>query len=723
MQDLEQNQEWLLQSLNVLASIGEAINKQDENGNDNSQTYELAAQGLERISEISQCAFYEIDDDGLDFQLTWPKNKQNVAQLKEIVAQLIDDGTFAWALYENRLILLDEVNPNFCVLLHVISTKAKTLGMFVGLVEKSSSIPAITHKLISLIMFNVANVVDSALLNQKLKVYNDELEHKVSERTQDLENSRKKLHLVNLDLKKQISAIEASADGICILDEHRRHISANHAYAKIYQWPDRTELLGKSRAIVETKEQEEHWQKTVLPQLKTDKHWRGELTGIKKNKASFTCEVSYTLLDEGGFICVVRDISIRKQAQKEHLELQKQLMQSQKLESIGQLAGGIAHDFNNLLGGMLGYASLLESKLKKLEDPSLMKGIQTIIQSAKRGSELTRGLLDFARKKDTEKKLVNVNTIIEEVEHLLSSSLPRNISIDLSLTENLGVIEANANQIYQVIMNLAINAKDAMANGGKIEISSRNITLSEEYCRHHYFRLKAGHYCLISVKDNGSGIPESVINKIFDPFFTTKGVGKGTGLGLSTAYGIIENHKGWIDVYTEPGNGTVFHLYFPFVKDTTKTNFTLQKKTSEAPTQINHPLFDKKILILEDNDAILSLLIDCLKEKGYHLETAMTIHDAKYIFEQASDNFDLVIMDMKLPDGSGEKLYKKIHKVKPNQKVIVSSGFASNGSLAIFDGKKQVTFLAKPYTEEELYQKMAKLFLESTENQIASSPA
>lgn len=311
---------------------------------------------------------------------------------------------------------------------------------------------------------------------------------------------------------------------------------------------------------------------------------------------------------------ISEDITERKRIEEENKKVQAQLQQAQKMESIGQLAGGIAHDFNNLLGGILGYSYLLKSKLK--HDESLYKKLSIIESSAKRGAKLTQELLGFARKGNYEKKTFDIHDSIKEAVILLEKTLPKNISILTDFDDKLGLIEADSSQIVQIMINLGINARDAMPHGGELKFKTNNTYLDSDFCLKH--NIEPGPYIKVIVSDTGQGIPQEIQSKIFEPFFTTKEVGKGTGLGLSMIYGIVQNAQGLILVESEINKGTNFILYLPRI-DTSSTK--KETENSEDSTSTS-PQIDKGILIVDDESIMRSLAQDILEEYGAQVFTA-----------------------------------------------------------------------------------------------------
>ncbi len=392
---------------------------------------------------------------------------------------------------------------------------------------------------------------------------------------------------------------------------------------------------------------------------------------------------------------VTHDITARKQADEERATLESQLNQAQKMESIGRLAGGVAHDFNNLLTVINSYAEFAIEDLRE-EDPLRVDLLQ-ILDAGKRAATLTRQLLAFSRKQVLEPKVLCLNEIVVDLEKMLRRLIGEDIELSTSLAGDLGHITADPGQIEQVLMNLAVNAKDAMPTGGKLEIKTIDVELSEAYSSKHPDR-PAGRYTMLAVTDTGLGMTEEVRTRIFDPFFTTKEMGQGTGLGLSTAYGIIKQSGGFIAVFSEPGEGTTFEVYLPRaeVKD--------QAQQDEPP--FTDPRGHETILIVEDEKAVRKLTRRILSSAGYKVLSAANGGEALLECERHADKIHLVLTDVVMPRMSGKELSARLTKVFPDLKVLFMSGYTDDAIVhhGILD--EGTHFLAKPFTSPDLLKKI-----------------
>ncbi|MBW2568153.1 MAG: response regulator [Deltaproteobacteria bacterium] len=393
-----------------------------------------------------------------------------------------------------------------------------------------------------------------------------------------------------------------------------------------------------------------------------------------------------------GIIEDFRDITKRQ-------NLSAQIQQAQKMESIGTMAGGIAHDFNNLLGGMLGYASIIKMNLNPTD--AIYKYVEFIEKAGERAATLTNQLLAFSRKGKYEIAPVNINDSIRNVLNILESTTNKNIEISCSMADNIPCIGGDPTQIEQTIMNICVNAVDAMPNGGKLQIETKLICLDKAFSAAHP-GAKPGNYIHITVSDTGHGMDKETLSKIFEPFFTTKDKDKGTGLGMSMVYGIVKNHGGYINVYSEPGKGTIFNIYFP----------QLTKKLVEEKLKIPDESTEKgqeTILVVDDEEIIRTMLQEVLESLGYNILLADNGESALNLYREHSDDIDLVIIDMIMPIMGGEKTYSELKKIDPDIKAILSSGFSEDAVVQEILRAGVNGFIHKPFTIAELSKKVRKV--------------
>jgi len=362
-----------------------------------------------------------------------------------------------------------------------------------------------------------------------------------------------------------------------------------------------------------------------------------------------------------GYQGIVRDIT-------EYKQLQKELVQAQKMEGIGTLAGGLSHDFNNILTVVHGYAELLITDHDD-GDPRL-NDLYKIVEAAKTGSELVRSLLAVSRKSEIEPRPMNLNRQVEQIRQLLSRTIPKMINIELTLSAEPATINADPGQVGQVLMNLALNAKDAMPDGGTLIMETRNIAVDEQYCRTH-LGLRPGAYVLLTITDTGCGMDQKTLEHIFEPFFTTKDSGAGTGLGLAMVYGIIKQHGGAIICSSERGRGTTFNIYLPALDQVELgSGVTSAKELTTGGKET--------ILLVDDEASILSLGVKMLSKAGYTVLTAPDGRAALETYEQRAADISLVILDLMMPEMGGKQCLEKLLKIDPKAKVIISTGYSAD---------------------------------------------
>jgi two-component system cell cycle sensor histidine kinase/response regulator CckA len=400
------------------------------------------------------------------------------------------------------------------------------------------------------------------------------------------------------------------------------------------------------------------------------------------------------LEEKPAILCISRDITRRKQ-------LEEQLLQAQKMEAIGKLAGGIAHDFNNLLTAIMGYSELVLVNMEP--DNPHRENLEEIRLAGKRASSLTHQLLAFSRKQVLKPKILNLNQVVKGMERMLQRIIGEDINLNSQLEPQLNKIKADTGQLEQIILNLTVNAVDAMPNGGTLIIKTQN-----EKIPHGASSLspdsRPGNFVCLSFFDSGEGIDKKVIPQIFEPFFTTKA--NGTGLGLSVVYGIVKQHNGWINVNSEPGGGTTFSIYFPALASSEEENLEQELSLMEFGGN------GEKILFVEDETGVRELSTKALRDYGYEVIEARNAGEAREIFEKQKGNFHLVVCDIVLPDKSGIELTENIQSLHPNTKILFISGYADHRSQWTDVVKKGVPFLQKPYSLVDLL-KMIKETVES----------
>jgi signal transduction histidine kinase/ActR/RegA family two-component response regulator len=401
-------------------------------------------------------------------------------------------------------------------------------------------------------------------------------------------------------------------------------------------------------------------------------------------------------LETGETLMACEDITELKRAEEEKALLQEQLRQSQKVEAIGRLAGGIAHDFNNLLTVIKGYSEL--SRLRFKEGDPLRENMDEIQNATERAASLIRQLLAFSRRQVMEMKVLDLNTLLRDLDKMLRRVIGEDIALVTLLAEDLGRTRADVGQIEQVIMNLAVNAKDAMPSGGKLTIETANVELDKSYARSHV-DVKQGHYVMFSVSDTGVGMTTEVRERIFEPFFTTKEKGKGTGLGLSTTYGIVKQSGGHIWVYSEQGKGTTFKIYLP------RVNEPLEDITKDVLKE-KLPRGNETILVVEDEEEVRKLTAKILERQGYRILETSNGDDALLACERRKGPIHLMLADIVMPGMSGSELAKLLKPLYPEIKILYMSGYTDNAVVRHGVLKKGVNYIQKPFTTEGLARKV-----------------
>lgn len=495
-------------------------------------------------------------------------------------------------------------------------------------------------------------------------------------------------------IKEWKDTFDSIEDSIVILNPNNRIIKANIATSRLLGL-SLEEIIGKPCYKVFHKI-ESHCK--GCPHLKTLESRRSELLVLESEALNRTFEITTTpILDiwlaVTGTIHITKDITDRK-------KLEDQLIQSQKMESLGLLAGGMAHDFNNLLTAITGYSSMLQEELKESEG-RVQRYIGHVLNASEKAQNLTSSLLAFSRKQIIKPRAVSLNEVIKTISSLLERLIGEDIEFRIKCSDEEFLIFADHHQIEQVIMNLITNAKDAMHSGGRLSIETTPVILTSEFTTQH--NALPGRYMVLSVSDTGAGMDKKDLAYIFEPFFTTKSKGKGTGLGLSIVYGIVKQHDGFINVYSEKGIGTTFKLYLP-AADTNEIGYTEQNRVAEGPRE--NLTGDETILIAEDEESVREFLKDILRSYGYSIIVAEDGQDAIEKYNEHRDCIDMIILDVVMPRKNGKDVYNLIKEIKPDLKALFISGYTQDilTSKGIYEDGLE--FIAKPLEIESLMIKI-----------------
>jgi len=497
-----------------------------------------------------------------------------------------------------------------------------------------------------------------------------------------------RLKTEEVELKKLSLAVQQSPVGIVITDAEGNieYVNPSFETATGYSIDD---VLGKTPRILRSGEHSIEFYKDLWDTILQGNEWRGEFHNRKKNGDLYWESASISpIKNEDGrithFLGVKEDVTERKL-------LEQQLIHSQKMDAIGTLAGGIAHDFNNMLSGIIGYSDFLLMKLE--QDDEMYKIVGEIKKSGQRASDVAQQLLAFSRKQVLKKSLMNLNFVVTDMQKMLMRLIGEDISLETAFGENLHMIYADRVQVEQVLMNLIINARDAMPLGGMVTIITKNMLIDEQYCKEYPYA-RPGEYACLSVADTGIGLEDSTATRVFDPFFTTKEFG--TGLGLSVVYGIVKQHDGWINMSSEPGKGTKFNIFFP-------ASVTSEGETIEVSVRVDKLAGrGEHVLLVEDDRILREFTANVLRENGYTVLEARNTEEALKQFDKQNGKFDLIFSDVVLPDRSGVDLAEILSSRHKNLKVLLASGYLDKRSKWEVIKQRGYHFIQKPYSLQKL---------------------
>ncbi len=486
-------------------------------------------------------------------------------------------------------------------------------------------------------------------------------------------------------LRLQSTALQSAANAIVITDRDGTVTWVNSSYSRLTGYSFE-EVKGKSTRILKSGKQDPAFYKNLWDTVLSGRTWSNEIVNKRKDGSLYNEEMTITPVRNAQgvithFVAIKQDVTERK-------TLQEHLIHAQKMEGIGTLAGGIAHDFNNILGIILGYSTLLVHTKNNAEKFS--ENMAAINQAVQRGANLVRQILTFARKSETTFELVDVNTTARELLSMLMQTFPKVVTFSDSIQQGLPLINADPSQIHQALLNLCVNARDAMPKGGTLSLSTGLV--SGEDLRKRLSDASESQYVFVAVSDTGVGMTEHLKSRIFEPFFTTKEPGKGTGLGLAVVYGIVRAHRGFVDVQSEQGKGTTFRLHFP-VHSGMKEEYKARKvKNGELPHGSS-----EAILVVEDEELLLAMVRVLLEESGYKVFTALDGKEALAVYNLHKNEIKLVLTDMGLPRLSGTEEFISLREINPDIKVILASGYIDAELKTEMLKAGARAFLQKPY--------------------------
>lgn len=496
-------------------------------------------------------------------------------------------------------------------------------------------------------------------------------------------------------IRQQASLLDKAQDAILVCDLNYEILYWNKGAERVYGW-NAEAALGRNIVDLIGENDREHLLQARAA-LENSDEWKSETTQNKKTGEQITIESRWTLVrDEKGvpdyYLIINTDITEQKRTQ-EHL------FRAQRMESIGTLAGGIAHDLNNILSPIMMSVDMLQLNEN---DAETSRWLGMIKENAERGTELVKQVLTFARGMTGERVRVQLKHIVKDLVAVLTETLPRSITVKFDIPADLWVISADPTQIHQVLMNVCINARDAMPMGGTLSIKAANVSVDENYARMN-IDAEPGNFVRLTVSDTGTGMTLDILKRVFDPFFTTKEVGKGTGLGLATTMTIVKSHHGFINVYSEPSKGTRFSIYFPASEAPKESYFAAEKKKLPKGN-------GELILVVDDEMNIRDVTVATLTRFGYKAVSAVDGTDALAVYSQQHKDIALVLTDMAMPYMDGASLTRALKKMKPDIKIVAMSGLISDRQSAELANLNINAIISKPFTAETLLTTLESVF-------------
>jgi PAS domain S-box-containing protein len=531
----------------------------------------------------------------------------------------------------------------------------------------------------------------------RLKNYRDQLE----ERNVALADSNRREMAIRKQAEEERDllgmAVEQAAETIVITDTEGMIQYVNPAFEKVSGY-QRDEVIGKNPRLLKSEKHDRDYYQAMWNTLTQGEVWTGTFINKRKDGELFEeIAVISPVREASGKI--VNYVAVKRDVTRE-VQMEEQLRQSQKMEAIGKLTGGIAHDFNNLLTAINGYTELLLLRHKP-GDPS-RKEIEEIRKAGDRAAVMTRQLLAFSRKQILQPKVLDLNAVVSGMDRMLRRLIGEDVNLITVCSKGTWKVKVDPGQVEQVILNLAVNARDAMPGGGKLTIETSNVELDGAYVRKHPV-VRAGPYVMLAVSDTGCGMDKATLSRIFEPFFTTKEPGKGTGLGLSTVYGIVKQSRGHIWVYSEKGEGATFKVYFPRAEEIGEVVF----ESEEA--SLGMWVGTETLLLAEDEDLVRDLVRTILEKNGYKVLEAHNGHEALKICNSHEGPIHLLVTDIVMPQMSGRELATISESIRPGIKVLFMSGYTENAIVHHGVLDPGTAFLQKPFRMESLTRKVREI--------------
>lgn len=632
---------------------------------------------LHRLIQWKVTAFYMVDEKNFDFSLSSVDPVHFKQSVQYDVDYFIENGTFALALRERRPLIVISEDYKRRFIIHVMATSTKVRGMFIGqLDEQQEDVSDISLSMMSIILLNSSNALESNELYNTIWNINDSLQKKENYKT----------------------LFEAAPDGVEVLDGRGTIIDCNESQLAMLGYK-RDDIIGNHTSFIFSDRCKDLFNDKYAV-LKERGYFEGEIELVRRDGSIVPVwrKEKAIVNDKGEFVGAViynRDLMARKHAEEEKKRLQAKLQRAEKMEALGTLAGGVAHDLNNVLSGLVSYPELLLMQLP--DDSPLRKPIATIQKSGEKAAAIVQDLLTLARRGVTAAEVVNLNQIIfdylQTPEHERLLYFHPSIEIETNLESNLLNIVGSPVHLSKTIMNLILNAAEAMHKGGKIRIITENRYIDNPI--RGYDDVNEGDYAILKVIDDGVGISPDDMDRIFEPFYTKKVMGRsGTGLGMAVVWGTMKDHRGYIDVWSIQGRGTVFTLYFPV----TREDMFDEKKMMVID---NYRATGERILVVDDIPEQRELASQMLGNLGYEVITASSGEDA--VEFMTTNSVDLLLLDMIMEPGmDGLETYKKILELHPGQKAIIVSGFSETDRVKEAKRLGAGAYVKKPYLMQKI---------------------
>ncbi len=676
LQYLEEVNRFTLDALEMASSLGDfqpSINKLHEVPVILRETRAR----IKRLLKLQAAAFFLVNEETNEFDLFDMDPPKLRSRIQAEVERLIQGGTFAWTLREKRPIIVPAGTGGAQLLLHVMSTSSRVRGMFVGLLEgDTADVPDISLSLLSIILLNSSNALESFELYRMIREISEGLESRENYRT----------------------LFEAAPDGVEVLDARGTVIDCNQTHLSLLG-RRRRDIIGShateffTARFTETfrqrftELQDKGYVESEVELLKGDGSclpvWRRE-KAIHDEEGRFVGSVVYN-----------RDLSEFKEAEAERSRLEARLQRAQKMEALGTLAGGVAHDLNNILGGLVSYPELLLTQIPA--DSPLRRPIETIRKSGERAAAIVQDLLTLGRRGVVLTEVVNLNDIVNDyfnsAEFEKVRSFHPGVEFSVDLDESLMNTMGSPVHLSKVVMNLVSNAAEAIPEGGVVRVTTENRYLERPV--RGYDHVEKGDYAVLSVADTGCGIMPDDMERIFEPFYTKKVLGRsGTGLGMAVVWGTVKDHRGYIDVRSEPSRGTTFRLYFPVTLEG-------RKKGAESPGRDTYRGNGETILVVDDVETQRHLAVQILSSLGYRVPAVKSGEGAVAYLE--SNQADLVVLDMIMDPGiDGLETFRRIKALNPGQRAIIASGFSGTDRVKEAQELGVGSYVKKPYTIEKI---------------------